>query len=163
MKIFFFANYCRWRFWRRPKSAKVNWGKKGQRHKKKIGNKKFCWTSFQVLFGKICRKIHNWLFCKEKSYEWATRYFFFLKNGPTPASFWFILVFFKQTIQFLTTNKCLKNVHPVSGARIWTYEYIPLTTRPGLPPLAIFLKQLFRFIKYEYISNQWSFFINTLQ
>ena len=42
-------------------------------------------------------------------------------NGPTPASFSFIFVLFKQTIQFLQ-RIYLKNVHPVYSPRIRTHN-----------------------------------------
>ena len=41
----------------------------------------------------------------------------FLKIGPSPTSFSFIFVFFKQTLQFLLQRN-VKNVHPVYGAGI---------------------------------------------
>ena len=69
----------------------------------------------------------------------------FLKNGPTPASFSLIFGLFKQTIQFFATNQCEKcpNIHPVYCSGIdpltfWTESSL-LTTRPGLPPLNIYL------------------------
>ena len=44
--------------------------------------------------------------------------YFFKKNGPTPASFSFIFLFFKHTLQILQQIDMLKNVHPVYGAGI---------------------------------------------
>ena len=61
----------------------------------------------------------------------------YLKNGPTPASYWIIFGLFKQTLlQFLqqiNVKKC--HVHPVYGAGIRTpwpleHEPPPITTRP---------------------------------
>ena len=46
---------------------------------------------------------------------------YFLKNGPTSASFLFIFVLFKQTLQFLQ-QIYVKNVHPVYGAGIQTHD-----------------------------------------
>ena len=51
-------------------------------------------------------------------------------NGPTLASFSFILVFFKQTIQFLQQINVKMSWHPVYGVRIRTHE---LSTMSGLP------------------------------
>ena len=64
--------------------------------------------------------------------------FFFLKNGPTPASFSFIFGIFKQTsLQFLQQiyTKCPSSIrywdsNPWPSER----ESLPITTRPGLPP-----------------------------
>ena len=48
----------------------------------------------------------------------------FLKNGPTPASFWFIFRLFKQTlIQFLQQINA-KNVHPVYDTGIRTHNLL---------------------------------------
>ena len=41
-------------------------------------------------------------------YKWNDVSLSFFLNGPTPASFSFILGLFKQTIIFFTTNQCEK-------------------------------------------------------
>ena len=51
----------------------------------------------------------NYTFCKNQS--------FFLKKGPTLASFSFLFSLFKQTLQFLQQIN-VKNVHPVYSAGI---------------------------------------------
>ena len=54
---------------------------------------------------------------------WLARRKSLLQNGPTPASFSFILGLFKQTIHFLqqiNVKKC--QVHPVCSTRIRTYD-----------------------------------------
>ena len=64
---------------------------------------------------------------------------YFLKYGPTPASFSFI--FFRlsrHTLQILQQIGMWKNVHPVYGAGIQNsrplaHESTPITTRPGHP------------------------------
>ena len=69
----------------------------------------------------------------------------FLKNGPTPASFSLIFGLFKQTIQFLQQIN-VKNVQisiqyiapGFDPLTFWTESSL-LTTRPGLPPLNIYL------------------------
>ena len=69
--------------------------------------------------------------------HWSA-WFFFKKNGPTPASFAFIFGLFKQTVHFLQQiNE--KNIHPVYGTGIMKTrplgdESSTITTRPGLPP-----------------------------
>ena len=57
---------------------------------------------------------------------------FFLKNGPSLASFSFISLQFLQKI-------FVKNVHPVNGTGIelMTFRTPPITTIPGLPTLKI--------------------------
>ena len=47
---------------------------------------------------------------------------FFLKNGPTPASFSFIFILFKQTSLHFLLQIFVKNVHPVYGAGIRTHD-----------------------------------------
>ena len=63
----------------------------------------------------------------------------FFLNGPTTASFSFIFGLFKQTIQFLQqiyVNKCPSNIrYQESIPRPTERESLPITTRPGLPPL----------------------------
>ena len=58
-------------------------------------------------------------------------------DGPSTASFSFIFVFFKQTLQFLQQQKCDK-----SPTSIWCWDLNPrtsgyetptITTRPGAP------------------------------
>ena len=54
---------------------------------------------------------------------WLARRKSLLQNGPTPASFSFILGLFKQTIHFLqqiNVKKC--QFHPVCSTRIRTYD-----------------------------------------
>ena len=65
-------------------------------------------------------------------------FFFFLKNGPTPASFC-LFSSFQTHITNFTTNMNVKKCP--SSIRRWDsnsqpcdYESPPLTTRPGLPP-----------------------------
>ena len=64
---------------------------------------------------------------------------FFLKNGPTSASFSFIFGLFKQTIEFLqqiNVKKCIQYMtHRDSNPRPLEHESSPLTTTPVLPPL----------------------------
>ena len=67
---------------------------------------------------------------------------FFLKIGPTPASFLFLFsVFFKQTLQFLqqiNVKKCPSSIRRRdSNPRPFEHESSPITTRPGLPPLQL--------------------------
>ena len=68
---------------------------------------------------------------------------FFLKIGPTPASFLFIFGLFKQTIQFLqqiNVKKCPSSIRRWdSNPRPLERESTPITTRPGLPPSLRFL------------------------
>ena len=63
---------------------------------------------------------------------------FFYKNGPTPASFSFIFSLFKQTLQFLQqiyVKKCPSSIRcRDSNPRPLEHEFLPKTTRPGLPP-----------------------------
>ena len=47
---------------------------------------------------------------------------FFLKNGPTPASFSFIFDLFKQTSLQYLQQKNVKIVHPIYGAGIRTHD-----------------------------------------
>ena len=53
----------------------------------------------------------------------------FLKNGPTLASFLFILSF-QTPITIFTTNKCEKHVHPVYGAGIQTHDLWNMSLLP---------------------------------
>ena len=68
----------------------------------------------------------------------------FLKNGPTPASFWFIFSLFKQPIQFLqqiNVKKCPSSIQCQDlNPQPLKHELSPITTRPGLPPY--FVKDL---------------------
>ena len=69
---------------------------------------------------------------------------YFLKNGPTPASFSFIFGLFNQTLlQFLQQVKCQKCPSNIrcrdSNSQPSDYESLPLTTRPGLTPLCLHL------------------------
>ena len=58
------------------------------------------------------------------------------KNGPTPASFSFIIGLFKQTIQFLQQiNVKISIWHRDSNPQPFKHESSPITTRPRLPPL----------------------------
>ena len=64
-----------------------------------------------------------------------------LKNGPTPASFSFIFGLFKQTsLQFLQqiyVKKCPSSMQcQDSNPRPSDCESLPITTRPGLPPMS---------------------------
>ena len=67
----------------------------------------------------------------------------FFLNGPTPASFSFIFVFFKQTLQFfqqINVKKCPSSIRRQdSNSQPSDYESPPLTTRPGLPPYMCFM------------------------
>ena len=54
---------------------------------------------------------------------------FFLKKWPSSASFSFIFVLFKQTLQFLQ-QIYMKNVHPVDTAGIWTYDLRNMSLLP---------------------------------
>ena len=64
----------------------------------------------------------------------------FFKNGPTPASFSFIFGLFKQTsLQFLQqiyVKKCPSSIQ-YQKSNPWPSEResLPITTRPGLPPV----------------------------
>ena len=64
---------------------------------------------------------------------------FFLKNGPSPASFSFIFGLFQTNITIFTTNQCEKCPSSLqcwdSNSRSSGYESPPITTRPGPPPL----------------------------
>ena len=63
----------------------------------------------------------------------AQQFFFFKKNGPTPASFLFIFVFSnKQQIWMWKWPSSIR--HRDSYSQTSDYESPPLTTRPGLPP-----------------------------
>ena len=70
---------------------------------------------------------------------WALHLKRLFLNGPTPASFSFIIGLFKQTMQFLQLIN-VKNVHLVYGTGIRTHdlpsehESSPITTRPGHQP-----------------------------
>ena len=61
-----------------------------------------------------------------------------LFDGNPGLFFLFFLYFrpFQIHITNFTTNRYVKNVHPVYGVRIQTLEHQPppITTRPGLPP-----------------------------
>ena len=61
---------------------------------------------------------------------------FFVKNGPTQASFLFIFGLLKRTIQFFTTNQCEKCPSSIrrrnSNPRPFEHESSPITTIPGL-------------------------------
>ena len=61
---------------------------------------------------------------------------FFVKNGPTQASFLFIFGLLKRTIQFFTTNQCEKCPSSIrrrnSNRQPFEYESSPITTRPVL-------------------------------
>ena len=60
------------------------------------------------------------------------RKIFFLKNWPTPASFSFIFILFKQTIQFLeqiNVKKC-PNVHLVQDTGIRTHDLLNMSHHP---------------------------------
>ena len=63
---------------------------------------------------------------------------FFIKNGPTPASFSFIFGLFKQTLKFLQqiyVKKCPSSIWcQDSNPRPLEHESLPITTRPGIPP-----------------------------
>ena len=66
--------------------------------------------------------------------------FFIFKNGPTPASFSFIFSFFKQTsLQFLQQIYVKKYPSSIrswdSNTRPLARESLPITSRPGLPPI----------------------------
>ena len=71
----------------------------------------------------------------------ASATFFFKKNGPTPASFLLIFDLFKQTsLQYLEQQKC-KNCPSSIRCRDLNpqppeHEPLPITTRPGLQPMA---------------------------
>ena len=55
---------------------------------------------------------------------------FFLKIGPTPASFLFLFSVFSNK-QYNFYNKWMwKNVHPVYGAGIWTYDLSNMSRHP---------------------------------
>ena len=60
----------------------------------------------------------------------------FFKNGPSPASFWFISVFFKPTIQFLQQIYVKKYPSSIrrgdSNPQPLEHELSHITTRPGL-------------------------------
>ena len=71
-----------------------------------------------------------------KCLNWSIPAFYPFKNGPTPASFWFIFGLFKQTIQFYKnicekcpSSKWCRDSNPRPSER----ESLPITTRPGLP------------------------------
>ena len=68
---------------------------------------------------------------------------FFLKNGPTPASFSVIFVFSNTHHNFIT-NKCEKGPSSIwcqdSNSQPLEYESHPITTRPGLLPNPLFLR-----------------------
>ena len=54
---------------------------------------------------------------------------FFLKNGPTPASFHYFRSFSNKQYNFY--NKSMwKNVHPVYGAGIWTHDLLNMSRHP---------------------------------
>ena len=63
---------------------------------------------------------------------------YFFKKWPTLVSFSFIIVLFKQTLQFLqqiNVKKCSSSIwHQDSNSQPSDCESPPLTTRPGLPP-----------------------------
>ena len=65
----------------------------------------------------------------------------FLFKWTTPASFSFIFVFFKRTLQFLhqlNVKKCPSSIRcHDSNSQPSDYESPPLTTRPGLPPFIL--------------------------
>ena len=81
----------------------------------------------------ICRHRKAWIQCLPiLEYNFTC----FFKKWANPASFLFIFGLFKQTLQFLQ-QIYVKNVHPVYGARIRTYDLrnvslFPITTRPGI-------------------------------
>ena len=69
------------------------------------------------------------------SFYWGQ---FFLKNGPTPASFSFIYCFSKHTLQFLqqlNVKKCPSSIWcRDSNSRPLELEPHPITNGPGLLP-----------------------------
>ena len=76
------------------------------------------------------------------------------KNGPTPASFSYILGLFKQTslkfLQQINVKKC--HVHPVYGVGIRTHDLLnmcclPLPLEQGSRPKKIICDDLFPVIK----------------
>ena len=79
-------------------------------------------------------------------------------NGPTPATFLFIFGLFKQTsLQFLQqiyVKKC------PSSIQCWDlnpqpsgHESVPITTRPGLPPILPHLVEYFKRQLWRCIEN----------
>ena len=69
----------------------------------------------------------------------------FLKRDPSTAPFSFILCLFEHTIQLLQLINCEKNVHPVSGAGIRTYNllntsFLPFPLDQGSHPYRTNLK-----------------------
>ena len=63
--------------------------------------------------------------------HWSA-WFFFKKNGPTPASFAFIFGLFKQTVHFLQQiNE--KNIHPVYGTGIMNHDLSEMSRQPQPP------------------------------
>ena len=74
--------------------------------------------------------------CKINKLE---HWMFFLKNGPTPATFSFIFCLFPSNIrtilQQINVKKCPSSIwHRDSKPRPLNRESPPITTRPGLPP-----------------------------
>ena len=70
--------------------------------------------------------------------------FFFLKNGPSPASFSFIFCIFQTNIntilQQINVKKSPSSIwHWDSNPRPSERESPPITTRPGLPPLNVWI------------------------
>ena len=92
----------------------------------------------------LCRSLPGW---------WC-----FYKNGPSSASFSFILSFQTNNTIF-TTNKCEKMLWPTSiqcrdlNPRPSVHEFPPITTRPGLPPHGWWC---LHDEKYKYVFMIWS-------
>ena len=65
-------------------------------------------------------------------------HFFFIKDGPFPASFLIYFHLFKQTLQFLqqiNEKKCPSSIQSWdSNQQSLEHESPPITTRPELPP-----------------------------
>ena len=86
----------------------------------------------------------------------------FFKYVPTPASFSFIFVLFKQILQFLQqmyVKKCPSRIrywdsNPLPLER----ESLPITTRPGLPPLPSEYVNLSKYLNID-VELHWVFFI----
>ena len=86
----------------------------------------------------------------------------FFKNGPSPASFSFIFGHFQTNINTIfTTNQCEKMSCPSSIRRQDSNpqplkrESLPITTRPGLPPILHHRIAHFNPCKCPFASHRW--------
>ena len=128
--------------------------------------------SRNINFWRFSRRLHLTYLLKAKQYlekfssSWQANVFlksanvvFFQKMGHPRSLLCLFSVFFKQT-SFNFYNKLIwKNVHPVYGTGIRTHnrESPPITTRPGLRPLANFFCCNFEWIHGSkiFVGTEW--------